>query len=305
MPAPAITFYSPHDVHLIRGQIAILRDLVSIGGQNVASYLSAHSNITLTFSVNFKGSLSGGIYSGLSIDVYTDSTFGGLINTNTPGPADDINNFLLTATVTDTNDSTTSEAVIRIHIHRSIKQAWLSPALLTAQKGINGFRLSVRARFDDDVEAEIGDIYDMNTGSVINYNYGTTKINIAWSSPTANLISGTGDITPGAALAVGSLHNVSAVLSCPGINLAQGGGATVTANGQIIVVDQLSGSRPDITAELVATGNCPGFAKIDEVPNVLFIPDGFHVEDRNVFDTIVDKYISDLTTGKYHRRLIC
>lgn len=298
MPAPGISFNPPYDLHLVRGQSVILKDILLIGGQSVTTYLAANPSITLVFSANFKGGpLPGGWYSGLGIGIITDSVLGGIVQTDRPGPADDIKNFHLTATVTHT-DGSTNVAKIRIHIHSSIKQAWLSPQILTVQKGINGFRCSVRARFDDDVEAEIGPKINIRNGRVIDYHYGTSILNIVWSSPTANLINSvSGEITPGAAIATG-LHSVSAVISCTGINLAQGGGPTVTASGQIFVADQLSGTRTDITASLVTTGNCPGFAKINDVPNVLFIPDGFHAENSGVFDLMVDKYVSDLTTGK-------
>ncbi|MEO8513357.1 MAG: hypothetical protein ABI543_07355 [Ignavibacteria bacterium] len=298
MPAPGIVFDPPFDLHIVRGQSVILADLVKIGGQSISTYLAANPTMQLTFSANFKGgSLPGGWYSGLGIGIITDSVLGGIVQSDRPGPVDNIKNFHLTATVRDPGDSTSNEAVIRIHLHSSIKQAWLSPSILTVQKGINGFRCSVRARFDDDVEAEIGEIYDLNTGRVVDYKFGLTQLKIEWSSPAVNLISATGEITPVGAIALG-LHDVSAVISCNGINLAQGGDPTVTANGQVFVADQLSGTRNDITASLVSTGNCPGFARIDEVPNILFIPDGFHIENSNVFNTIVDKYVSELTTGK-------
>ena len=73
-------------------------------------------------------------------------------------------------------------------------------------------------------------------------------------------------------------------------------GINETANGKVKVEETLSATS-NLTAKLIATGNCPGFARISEVPNILFFPDGFLAADEAKFNSILDNYIQSLMTG--------
>src|SRR5215510_8637278 len=83
----------------------------------------------------------------------------GVVNAITPpDPAfPKVRNFLLTATFTQAVGAPNFEVEIRIHVHDSVKDIWLTPPTLTIHKDANECRFTVLARFNDD---SVGDITD-------------------------------------------------------------------------------------------------------------------------------------------------
>lgn len=282
MAVPELYFSPPYDIHLLRGQSITLFDLLMVGDKKASVYKTSNPTIEWKFTLLFKGALTGTTYSGLNIEVNTTT---GKITTQATAPAVEKRNFIIEVKAKDPADMKESETKIRVHIHQGITEAWLSPSPLTVYKGINGFKFSVRARFDDDVVAEIGDIYNGDFGDKVNYNF-SPAWSIEWTSPTSGLItSTTGEIKPSSSVALGD-HDVTADITCMSHN--------IQATGKIKVSDVLSGTRADIVAELVSTGNSPGFAMANDVVNILFIPDGFLDTDKSSFDAMVDNYVSFL-----------
>lgn len=290
MAVPSLRFDPPYDVHLLRGQKITLMTLLMAGTQDISSYLAeaAHALYTIRFSAFFDGSPAGNAYTSAPLGLTLDTHTGDL--TASAGPTRIINNFIVKAILADNAavNPTTSEAIIRVQVHTSIAEAWLTPNTLSVQREINGFKFSIRARFDDNVVGEIGEIHRGSNDGAILYAY-DPPLNIAWASPVANLITPGGEITPSASVLDGP-HPVTATIT--------GAGQNVTANGFIRVDYQLQDGYPHMKASLVTTANCPGFARADEVPNIIFLPDGFTSGESAIFDTLVDDYISDLSTGK-------
>jgi len=277
-------FDPPYDIHLLRGQSVRIDSLLMIGSSTAADYKTANPATTVTFTPLYKCTLTGNIYSGLNI---TLDTLTGEITPIVVAPANEKHNFIVVAQVQKGTDI--KETYIRIHIHRSIQSVRLTPQTLTVQRGLTGFNFTLVARFDDDVVAEIGPILKGNNGFAVNYNI-TNAISIVWSSATPGLIGAvSGEINPVGGEPLGP-HNASVDVTF--------GAVTRSALGTIFIEDQLSGTNVNIKAELVSTGNCPGAASAGELPNVIFIPDGFRNEDLPVFNKIVDNYVSDLVRGK-------
>ncbi|MBN1274416.1 MAG: hypothetical protein JXB26_19310 [Candidatus Aminicenantes bacterium] len=288
MALPNIWFDPPYDIHLLRGQSIDLIDLLKIGTDSATTYMNNNASVSCSFDPMFFNIPVGNIKRGFNIDV--DTTTGRIEADAAPPapPTPEKRNFLVIVEARDSNNNETKTTSIRVNIHQSIQSVMLSPDKLTVQRGIDGFQFSLRARFDDDVVAEIGRIYKYKN-ELANYTF-NPQYNIAWSSPTANLINAnTGEITPDPALALQE-YDISVEVQILG--------NTHIAAGKVIASDKLDGTNLNIKAELVATGNCPGFAKIDEVPNILFVPDGFDENDEDHFNKLVDKYVSDLSNGK-------
>jgi hypothetical protein len=72
-------------------------------------------------------------------------------------PAPILRNFLVHARATHTNPALPSplEVDIRVHVHESVMQIWLTPTALTVHVGADGLKFTVLAEFDDGV---VGDI---------------------------------------------------------------------------------------------------------------------------------------------------
>jgi hypothetical protein len=284
-----ISFSPVYDIHLLRGQSIDLFALLRVGSQTATDFRTAHPAVTYTFTPFFKNvSGAGTQHAGFNVTVDTQT---GMLTTQLALPPTEKKNFLVKAVATLDGESRGTH--IRIHIHDAVMEAWLSPPILTVPAGLSGFRFSVRIRFDDDVTAEIGEI---SSGPSTTNNQLFT---ITWHHPTAGLVdAASGFITSSAAGAAGLLPDpVEATITDAATGLSE------TATGQLVIADQLSANR----AELVATGNCPGFSRAREVPNILFIPDGFHSEptgfgfedpDRDSFNRLIDRYVSKLTHGK-------
>ena len=285
MVLPNVSFTPVDDIHLLRGQSLSLVDLLTVGEQNATDFQSENEDVEYTFTPCFKNISGTAEYSeGFGVRVRASA---GFILTDSTIPAIELKNFLVTARVKLGDES--RDTAVRIHIHNSIVEAWLSPSILTVQSGIDGFRFSVRVKYDDDVVAEIG----QRTNEITPV---TDLFNVRWFHTTPGLIDLTSGIIKASVLVeTGMLSgNVEATISDPLSDLS------IKATGQINVQNQLSETQGDIIAQLVATGNCPGFSKANQVPNILFIPDGFTDadDDSGSFTRIVDDYIHDLMSGK-------
>jgi len=284
MALPNIRFQPVYDIHLLRGMSANLIDMLWVGDETAIVFRNNNAAVIYTFTPFFKKTSGAGAqHTGSNITVDTST---GAITTLAAAPVPEKRNFLLKAEARLGGE--TRETLIRIHIHQSIAEAWLSPSLLTVQK-ITGNRckFSVRVRFNDNVVADISESFSFNT-------FPNNFYNVTWSHPIPGLIvAGTGTVDPNITPATGQLPDSVTATITP-----SGGGAAVDATGRLFLADQLTGTNPNVRAQLVTSGRSPGYIKVNEVPNVLFIPDGFRSEDKDIFDRIIDNYISDLSKGK-------
>jgi hypothetical protein len=283
MALPDIRFNPVYDIHLLRGMSANLIDMLRVGDDTAIVFRNNNPLVSYAFTPFFKKTSGAGTqHTGSNITVDTST---GAITTLAAAPVPEKRNFLIKAEAKLAGEK--RETLIRIHIHQSIAEAWLSPSLLTVQKITGNFcKFSVRVRFNDNVVADISE------GSSFNV-FPNNFYAISWSHPTPGLVNAaTGTIDPNIAPTTGQLPNPVTA------NITPSGGAAVNATGSLFIADQLAGTNPNVKAQLVTSGRCPGFIKANEVPNVLFIPDGFRSEDKDIFDRIIDNYVSDLSKGK-------
>jgi hypothetical protein len=286
MPAPRCAFNPPYDIHLLRGQSIELSNLLEIDGTDAPEYTDAHASIKYSFQTSFNASNNLKITATLGNPTSRKPTY--LIKLDAAAPADakfQITSFLVYAIVTDTSDNSTSQAAIRIHVHKTIQKVWMTPDPITVYQGMAGARATVYALFDDKVVAEIGDIYIGDNEEIVKYTI-TNKVQIKWKcTATPALINDSGRITPGN-------RSGNHILSIT----VKYGSQTLTATGTVQLSDALSASQTTIKAELITSGKCPGFDKLNEVPNILFLAEGF--TNSTAFGQLLDNYVSDLVSKK-------
>lgn len=255
------------DRHVLVGNDSIfdLHDVLEAFRQPVNTFLSSHAGTTLRFEfVSLKPGQN------ITLDPNT-----GIVTVSGPPPTD-LNNFIVAAVLTEPSPTpgvlpAVHRAYIRFHVHQSITKAWLTPSPLTVYKGI-GFGVygfSVYAQFDDGV---IGDLtYCMER--------------IIWSPATR--FSTVGRII----IVSGDPDGVPIAVT-----------ATLPAQlGAVVTSGEMIPRTPPDKAELITTGKSPGFARRNEVPNILFLPDGFLDMDRAEFEKITDDFVRRLSAEKKTR----
>jgi hypothetical protein len=300
MAASSMRFVPPYDVHLLRGQAlqilkggnAAFTDLLEIDGQDAQIYLSAHATSTLRFSFSFKESDAANF--NISLPVTNPNGLITLLPAEPTVAKFRIRNFNLFVELTETTGTVTSkiQTAIRIHIHNRIDKVWISPNPMTVSRGQLG-QPSLRARFDDDVVAEISNIPRSIPGNRATYNI-TSLVVIQWSSNPVNLIDQN----------EGWLDNSTALNTFIITASVAFNNRTLTTDGDILISEVLSKNSPH-RAELVATGNSPGFVLLDKIPNIIFIPDGFRRDDQTTgildetnFNLLVDDYVKKLVDNQ-------
>jgi hypothetical protein len=244
--------------------------------QGLAEFLSSNPNAECTFRPTFKGPLDPATneYRGFGVRVNART---GEVNTG-PNPAGPLlHNFTILARVTaDRNNpaSPRKNVYLRIHLHRHIAKAWLSPSRLRVPKNVGTFKFSVYAQFDDEIITTLD-----NTSNVT-----------GWTSDPPNKVDvGFGFIRFDHGDVDGSEVNIRVSLT-PEFTDSSGG--TVTAEGIAIPY-----TLPRV-AHLIP--NSAGYDRRDEVPNFLFLADGFLVEDETKFDTMIDGFMDSLRReGKF------
>jgi hypothetical protein len=270
------------DVHLMRGKSPLLKLLDRIWvawqatptsplqSQRLEDFLSSHPNAGCTFRPTFKGPLDPATneYRGFGVRVNART---GEVNTepNPPGPL--LHNFtILARVVADKNDPASSRknAYLRIHLHKHVAKAWLSPSRLRVPKNVQAFKFSVYAQFDDKVIAAL----DTNLDVLFWASDPPGKVNLALGFITFN----NSDVDD-------SEVKIKASLTA---EFRDSGGGIVTAEGIAIPY-----TLPRI-AHLIP--NSAGYDRRNEVPNFLFLADGFLKEDEGKFNTMIDGFLNSL-----------
>jgi hypothetical protein len=215
---------------------------------------------------------------GVSVDTGTG------VVTVLPAPAGGrrLRNFLLTAVAKDTNTNLEVRNVIRVHAHDALADAWLTPVSLTVRPASNEFEhwsFSFLARFDDGVIGDIG------------------NWELQWSTdPPSAVLPATSDVqvvdaAAGDLIARRAGARARVIVTYPPLAL--------TRDAQVICVEEWNTPR-----ELTwVAGKDP--AKWREVPNILFLPDGFVDGEDALFETLVRNIARKLRTTSVLRPFDC
>jgi hypothetical protein len=237
---------------------------------SLTDFLSAYGDAECIFKPTFPATLnpSTGDYEGFGVTVNSRS---GLISVGPNPTSQPLYNFTVIATLVANRNDPASKRLrtfLRIHLHNYVAKAWLSPASLRVPKGISGFRFAVLAQFDDKT---IGRLQMSNV--------------IDWFSdpPNAGVDNNNGFITLGNSTADDTPIGVEAVLN---VDFQDSSGGTITARGTIIPY-----TLPQVARLLP---NSAGYDRRNEVPNFIFLADGFQAADQPRFNAMIDFFMRDL-----------
>lgn len=268
------------DLHVLAGTTSreLLEDLVVVPDTgpalSAAAYLANWTETVIDFTPLFRHTPLPTTRQGHGLTVSRDT---GAIEADA-GPVR-IRNFMMEITIRDNAGATPFTLYIRVHVHGSIQDVWLTPASLTvhpaehprAQRQVTWYRFAVRAQFDDGTVGEL------------------TDPDIDWSGPAAGInVTASGRLCVEAADPPGQTVTITAALP------ARLGGATRSATMNI----GPAWNQVQRTAELLSPG---ATGPVESVPNVLFIPDGFTQADRAAFDGLVDSLVAELRTRQLTR----
>ncbi len=187
-----------------------------------------------------------------------------------------VRNFILTAIFTEA-PGVNFETEIRIHIHDSVKDIWLTPPSLTIHKDADECRFTVLARFNDDC---VGDITDWP-----NFTFQTANPSVATAASTgvlkAEATSGNSPITVNLKIPALGIDKTSPAAKV----IARPSWEQVARDAK---VDFVAGKRrPNKSNPL---GPEPDSVKsvVEDAVNVLFIAEGFRQDQRFDFRNIVN-----------------
>jgi hypothetical protein len=216
----------------------------------------------------------------------------------------ELHNFLLHATVINTSGQTDS-VMLRVHVHTSIKDIWLTPSTLTIHQGSNNCRFTVLAEF---TEGTIGDITEWTQLTYRSQVPGTSTpspdVSVAsdgvLTTVNANKVA---EITVTVALPV-TLTTPSSLTSAPvqAITKPSWDDMSAAANVTFVVAGlRLKADDPQKSGIVVPNKADPDSSNRDSVasvianaPNVLFVSEGFSGEQE--FVRLVNRIVEDLRT---------
>jgi hypothetical protein len=184
-----------------------------------------------------------------------------------PGGAVEVPNFIISARVTHTSREAPKplSIPIRVHIHQAVTKIWLTPNPLTVRMGSSRMRFTVLAEFND---RTVGDI--------------TFHPCLTWASSLPSVaVNADGILT---ATVAGAEPNITVTLP------ADLGGGSATAK-----VKTDAAWPVGLLAQLVP--GSPGTARRNEVPNILFIPEGFLSGEKAAFEVLLQKLVNEIAAG--------
>ena len=158
-----------YDLHLIPGaeiKPSLLKihfdDGTENGKEKWASEIENSDNVKVKF--DWRISPGRGANNIVTFSIQMDLIEGWIRVKDPPLNAGRLYNFIVEVKVTDNNTipATFFESAIRIHLHESIKSAWLTPKTLSVREGTDSLRFSILAEFENQVaditKSVIGDI---------------------------------------------------------------------------------------------------------------------------------------------------
>jgi hypothetical protein len=286
-----------YDIHVLRGGPA---------SKSLAGALNLPAG-SLPFSLKFSPQI-GGIPSlfGLSVNQSTGEVTASPPPSNTSQAV--INNFLMTVSIED-NNAKKYETEIRVHIHDSVTDIWLTPSTLTIHKGADECRFTVLASFNDGTVGDITDWPQLSYRSVVPLtSLASTDVLVSPKGVLQAVTPGKGaNIIVTLQLPPGS---VPTTFSAAAMAHAKPSWDTVSANAKVnFVVAGLrlkkeKKDKPQKGGTVEPNKDDPNSAKRDSVAsvvakalNVLFVSEGFSRESD--FNNLVNKIVEDLRTQDY------
>src|SRR6185369_8117902 len=202
----------------------------------------------------------------------------GVVNAITPPDATfpKVRNFVLTATFTQTAGQN-FEAEMRVHIHDSVKDVWLTPPTLSIHKDTDECRFTVLARFTDDC---VGDITDWPQ---LTFKSGDESVATVAANGVlkAEATSGSAPITVSLklpALGIDKTSPPAKVLAKPSwVDVAKAAKVDFVAGARRPNPANPSGPEVDSVKSVV-----------ENARNILFIAEGFRQDQRFDFRNIVN-----------------
>ena len=255
------------DLHLLAGETSpSLLDVLGIeqqdGTGDLASTPPADMDAaTLRFEPNFTSLVAPPFNAGITVDTSTGVV---TVEQNRP-PRPRLDRFVIEASVRTKGPQPRllGPISIRVHVYDSITELWLTPSTLSVRRGTAGTRFTVMARFDDD---SIGDV--------------TGRPGIQWShtdpvEPNDPRIR----VHPTTGALVSTDDAATVTITAKHAGLA----ATATAQGAP------NWSQPVEVVLLRAYS--AGVHRMAEVPNVLFLGEGFEAVQRAEYLDLVRKIV--------------
>jgi hypothetical protein len=268
------------DVHLLPGlaspQLSRFLQADELVGTTVTQQpLHRLPNIDITFS--------GGPGNGITVHTKT-----GEVTVDSPLPAGPFpRSFVVTASVSQSG-GTPVTTQIRVHVHDAMTALWLTPARLTVRQGAHGVRMSVLASFQDGTTGDITNWSPPEPPIIgVEWTYvhavGAEPPALQWEPPT------------GTPVAVDAVTGVLA-------STAETGQSSITVRFQDRSATAIaSGGPPWSTPVLLTKVRGPGPEKLNVVPNVLFLPDGFREHEKELFNQIVRRLVHTLSKSPHTR----
>lgn len=259
------------DIHVLKGETSpSLLPLLVIWDDSVPSKGTFANAAALpadvdkiTFTPNFLTVTTPPSNGGISVN-----TANGAVTVPSPLPAPPrLRSFVLEATVTTKppNVRTLGPIPIRVCVHDSITDFWLTPNPLTLRQNAHGQQLTVLAEFDD---RTVGDI--------------SRRPGITWASSDSGIVEFP---SPASAQINAKLASATAVKVT-----ATHAGISRRAN---VTVEQ-PWSTP-VAVKLVA--GSAGVAKMATSPNILFMPDGFTAAEKPKFEALVNSIVRQIQSN--------
>ncbi len=274
------------DIHVLRGQstgdLTLVLRFIKDDGSNASAdeYLVSVADVTLKFTPLFKGNMSGTDFIGDRNGITVDTELG-VVRVDAAFPINRKNNFIMEVEATNDVGGDTFHEVIRVQIHGSVSQVWLTPDQITVRPSTTppeptNYRFAVRAQFDDGV---VGDL--------------TLGHGVTWA-PAAN-VGDDGKLAIDAGDLAGNNIFITATLP------ASLGGLS-TPLGPTLHIERAWKDEPARPkASIVAGGGLPGNVPPDDAANILLLGDGFGTDDENSFNTIANTFVQHLKTNQLTR----
>jgi hypothetical protein len=259
------------DIHLLPNhsspELAQLLLVDDLTGTTVTSRKPADvPGLTLTFLPQWKI----GVDHGVDVDEKT-----GKVTVRTAAIRG--HNFIIKVQVDQDPTITTR---VRVHVHETLSSLWLTPSPMTVRQGAERVRFSVIALFDQVVSGTLvvkdgitGDISNWSpfltpTGGALTYVHlkDTTTPALTWAATG-------GPIT---------VDPLTGFVSAP-VDNGPPTKVTATAGGQSGNANALCAKAWTTPVKLDHLAG-PGVNKISDVPNILFLPDGFEGTDKDKKD---------------------
>jgi hypothetical protein len=277
------------DIHVLRGETSRRLDEILSLNQHDGTNPSAAQDprpgdvLSVEFQPLLRATVTGRFVEAHGVRVNIDN---GQVEALTP-PARRVSNFLVEARVLIREPAGTQRFLdpvrIRVHVHRTLNSAWLTPTPLSIREGAPGQRFSVLAEFDEGVSGQaVRTVGDISTHPAIEWDVSDASVDINDAGEMAGTVqAGTPLVTVTAQLP----QDLT--------------GATAT--GQVRVLDRWNGQPADVRAARLVAGPAsklpPGPARLANATNVLFLSEGFLPGERDLFEQVASEVVRQLRTS--------